>query len=557
MDKRSFLKATIQPPPPVHIPVEAPPPPNGGLAAYSGSWTENEVIHLLKRTLFGASRADIDYFKTRSFQQSITEILNPVATLPDPPVKEYNTPTNATTPDTLIPQGSTWILDPNNDGTVNSLRRASFKKWWMGVMINQDRSIREKMTLFWHNHFSTETAIVGNAQFVYKHHLLLRTYALGNFKSLTRAITIDPAMLVYLNGERNTKSAPDENYGRELQELFCCGKGPDSQYTESDVRAAAQVLTGWRNDAQAISAYFDSKRHDTGNKTFSAFYNNTVIQGKSGATAGDEELDALLDMIFATQEVAKYICRRIYRWFVYYDIDATVEASIITPLAAIFRANNYEIKPVLDVLLRSEHFFDVLAKGCQIKSPVDLVVGTCRELNVAFQPAADYLTNYGFYNYLVTWTGNMQQSIGDPPDVSGWKAYYQVPQFYEVWINSDTLPKRNQFTDTLVQNGYTFNGKRLQIDAAAFAQTLSNPGNPNQLIDDMLKIVFRIEISASSKTQLKTDILLGGQSSDYYWTDAWNLFISTPGNTANTTTVKTRLRDLLKYFMDLSEYQLA
>jgi uncharacterized protein (DUF1800 family) len=252
---------------------------------------------------------------------------------------------------------------------VNSLRNASFKKWWMGVMINQDRSIREKMMLFWHNHFATETNVVGNAQFVYSHHLLLRTYALGNFKSLTRAVTIDPAMLVYLNGERNTKNAPDENYSRELQELFCCGKGPDSLYTEGDVKAAAQVLTGWKNDAATLSSTFVPQRHDATNKQFSSFYNNTIIQGKTGPTAGDEELDALLNMIFATQEVAKYICRRLYRWFVYYDIDDTVEATIITPLANLFRTGNYEIKPVLDVLLKSEHFFDALAKGCLIKSP--------------------------------------------------------------------------------------------------------------------------------------------------------------------------------------------
>ncbi|MDB5211005.1 MAG: hypothetical protein JWQ30_1832, partial [Sediminibacterium sp.] len=530
---------------------------NGGLTAYSGAWTENEAIHLLKRTLFGATKTDIDYFTSRTFQQSVDEILNPTSPLPDPPVKEYTTPANATTPDAAVLQGSTWVLDPSTDGTVNSLRIASFKKWWMGVMINQDRSIREKMTLFWHNHFSTETNVVGNAQFVYSHHLLLRTYALGNFKSLTRAVTIDPAMLVYLNGERNTKNAPDENYGRELQELFCCGKGPDSLYTEADVKAAAQVLTGWKNDAMTLAPTFVSTRHDATNKQFSAFYSNTVIQGKTGATAGDEELDALLNMIFATQEVAKYICRRLYRWFVYYDIDDTVEAAIITPLANMLRTNNYEIKPILDTLLKSEHFFDVLAKGCLIKSPVDLVVGTCRELNIAFQPPSDYISNYGLYSYLATWTANMQQNIGDPPDVSGWKAYYQAPQFYEVWINSDTLPKRNQFTDIMTQTGYTFNGKKIVIDGAEFAKTLSNPGDPNILIDDILKIIYRMDISAASKLQLKTDILLGGQSSDYYWTDAWNMFITSPANAANTNTVKARLRDLLKYFMDLSEYQLA
>lgn len=533
------------------------PPPNGGLSPYGGSWTENEVIHLLKRTMFGAKPADVKYFKNQTFQASVDEILNPVVPLPDPPVKEYTTPQTATTPDTQVLEGDSWVLDPSTDGTVNSLRINSFKKWWMGVMINQDRSIREKMTLFWHDHFATETNVIGNAQFVYKHHLLLRTYALGNFKGLTRAVTIDPGMLVYLNGEKNTVKAPDENYGRELQELFCCGKGPDSKYTEDDVRAAARVLTGWKNSTATLSASFDPTRHDSTDKQFSSFYNNTLIKGKSGPTAGDEELDALLDMIFATQEVAKFICRKLYRWFVYYDIDDTVESNIISPLADILRTHNYEILFPLNTLLKSEHFFDVLARGCQIKSPVDLIVDACREFGVAFQPASDYKTNYGMYAYLVNWSANMQQNIGDPPDVSGWKAYYQAPQFYEMWINSDTLPKRNQFTDTMIQGGYTFNGKPFVINAAAFAASLSNPGDPNQLIDDILTIIFRIDISPASKTQLKTDILLGGQTSDYYWTEAWNQYVTTPGNIANTTTVKNRLRDLLKYFMDLAEYQLA
>lgn len=554
MDRRAFFKSsTPSSPAPVTAPVVQAPPPSGGLAAFSGSWTEAEVIHLLKRTVFGATRADIDYFTSKTFQQSVDEILNPVAPLPDPPVKDY--PINSA--DTNIAQGATWVLDPNTDGTVNSLRIASFKKWWMGVMINQDRSVREKMTLFWHNHFSTETNVISNAQFIYKHHALLRANALGNFKALTKAVTIDPGMLVYLNGERNTKNAPDENYGRELQELFCCGKGPDSLYTEEDVRAAAQVLTGWTNNATTFTSSFDLKRHDTTNKKFSSFYNNTIIQGKNSPSAGDEELDDMLTMIFATQEVAKYICRRLYRWFVYYDIDATVEANIIVPLANLMRSSNYEILPVLNTLLKSEHFFDALAKGCLIKSPVELIVGACREFNVAFQPATDYVSNYGFYNYLANWSANMQQNIGDPPDVSGWKAYYQAPQFYENWINTDTLPKRNQFTDTMVSNGYTFNGKKVGIDAAEFAKTLSNPGDPNVLINDITKIIYRLDISPASKAQLKTDILLGGQTSDYYWTDAWNLFISNPTNLSNATTVRNRLRDLLKYLMDLSEYQLA
>ena len=527
-----------------------------GLNPYTGVWTQNEVVHLLKRTMFGSKKTDIDYFKTRTMSQAVDELLNPTSPLPAPPVKEYDA-TGAAVPDTNIAAGLTWVNDPNNDGTIASRRRASFKKWWMGNMINQDRSLREKMTLFWHNHFSTETNDIGNAQYVYKHHALLRANALGNFKTLVKAITIDPAVLVYLNGQLNTANAPDENYGRELQELFCCGKGSSSLYTETDVKEAAKVLTGWRNNATTMSSFFDSTRHSTVSKQFSAFYNNTIITGRTGATAGDLELDALLTMIFNAQEVSKYICRRLYRWFVYYQIDGAVEANVIEPLAALLRSSNYEVKPVLNLLLKSEHFFDVLNQGSQIKSPVDKVVGMSREFNVIFQPATDYISNYALWNYYVSQLANMQQNIGDPPDVSGWKAYYQEPQFYEIWINSDTLPKRNQFTDVMVASGYTFSGKKIMIDVIEFAKTLSNPSDPNVLIDDAIKILYRVPLSTASKQQIKTDILLVGQSTDYYWTEAWTLYLSNTANTANATIVRNRLRDLFKYFMNLAEYQLA
>lgn len=532
------------------------PPPTTGLAPYTGPWTENEVIHLLKRALFGAKRSDIAYFKTLTCAQAVDQLLAIPPDPPAPPVKEYATPANANNPDTNILQGDTWVNDPNNDGTVNSLRRNSFKKWWMGLMINQDQNLREKMTLFWHNHLATESTDV-NAQFLYKHHALLRSFALGNFKALMKAVTIDPAMLVYLNGQLNQAVAPDENYGRELQELFCCGKGPGSLFTEEDVQASARVLTGWRNNVNTISSFFDNNRHDKKDKQFSSFYNNTVIVGKNGPTAGEEELDALLNMIFATNEVAEYMCRRFYRWFVYYDIDETVENNIIKPLAVIFRNANYEVAPVIRTLLMSEHFYDILSRGCQIKSPVDLAVGLCREFEIPFEPAPEYAINYGHWNYLVNQCSNLQQNIGDPPDVSGWKAYYQEPQFYEIWINSDTLPKRNQFTDTMVMNGFTFGGKRMIIDGAEFAKTLPNPGDPNQLINEFTKLMYRLDISDASKAQIKKDILLGGQSEDYYWTNAWNQYINNPGDMANTTTVRNYIRDLLKYLMNLAEYQLA
>ncbi len=180
-----------------------------------------------------------------------------------------------------------------------------------------------------------------------------------------------------------------------------------------------------------------------------------------------------------------------------------------------------------------------------------------REFNIQFQPATDYINNYALWNYYVSQVTTMQQNIGDPPDVSGWKAYYQEPQFYEIWINADTLPKRNQFTDIMVTSGYTFSGKKIMIDVIEFAKTLSNPSDPNVLINDALQMLFRIPLTAASKNQIKTDILLVGQTSDYYWTEAWTAYISNPANAANATLVRNRLRDMLKYFMNLAEYQLA
>lgn len=552
MDRRDFLTARRRHKPVDHIAFRT----TSGISPYTGPWTEKEIIHLLKRTMFGAQKADVDYFKTRTMDQAVDELLNPTAPNPAPPVKEYTTSANATTPDTGIAQGTTWINDINNDGTVQSQRLASYKKWLTGVMIRQDRSIREKMILFLVDHFGNETQDVGSGNWAYRQHSLIRQYALGNFKNLVRDITTDLMMLRYLNGYLNQASAPDENYARELMELFTVGKGPDSHYTESDVKEAAKVLTGWQINGNTWTAVFNSNRHSTVNKNFSSFFGNTTITGRTGATAGSLELNDLLNMIFAQNEVARYMVRNVYRWFVYYSIDASVEANVITPLADIFRNNNYELKPLLSALFKSEHFYDALNKGCYIKTPADLVIGSLREMNIQFRPDTDWDTNYGLWNTFYSWMLNLGQNLHDPPNVSGLPAFYQEPSFHEIWINSDSLPKRNQFTDTMILSGYARNGFRVQFNCVSFAQTLTNPGNPNDLIDEVLKYFFMNDLSAQSRAQIKTQILLTNQQWDYYWTNAWAAYIANP-NTANFNTVNTRLRSLFQYFFNLSEYQLA
>jgi uncharacterized protein (DUF1800 family) len=567
MDRRDFLtagkaKKTAAPVLPIAIGT-SPTRTESGINPYTGPWTTNEVIHLLKRTTFGAKKADVDFFAAMSMNQAVDALLNvPLAQFtPPPPLKNYTNSVDPNDADNAVAAGQTWVNTNTSDGSVNSQRVLSFKNWWMGQMVNQDRNILEKMTLFWHNHFATEADVIGRAIWCYQNNEVLRRNALGNFKQFVKEMTTNTGMLLYQNGYLNTNAAPDENYGRELQELFVVGKGANNAtqgYAEADVKAAAKVLTGWQINGTTNAAVFTSSRHDPTNKTFSAFYNNTVITGRTGATAGALELDDLLTMLLSVNDPSLHICRKLYRWFVYYEIDAATEANVIAPLAQIFRTNNYDIKPVLAALLKSEHFFDVLNQGCLIKSPIDIIVGLCREFGVVFPTvAADYAGAYNTWYLLNTIAFTFQQYIGDPPNVAGWPAYYQQPQYYEIWINSDTYPKRNQFTDQMLLTGYTRSGKNIRIDPTIFAKSLPNPGDPNALIADSITYLFRLPLTQASKDQLKRDIVLGGQTSDFYWTNAWTAWIANPNDTVNANIVKTKLKDLYQYLLKLAEYQLA
>ncbi|MCG2616437.1 DUF1800 domain-containing protein [Terrimonas sp. NA20] len=550
MDRRAFLTAGRT----KNAPIPAAPEfrTESGLNEYQGAWTRNEAQHLLKRLMFGSAKQDIDYFSSRTMQQAVDELLNPASQFPAPPVNDYT----EDMADPVVAPGATWINDPTDNNELNEFRQESFKKWWAGVMLNQDRSIREKLTLMWADHFGTETNTIRNAHFIYKHNDLLRKDCLGNFRKMVKDVTIDPGMLIYLNGYLNEATAPDENYARELMELYTLGKGPTVAYTEPDVRTAASVLTGWRINPDTLEVYFDPAKHDIKSKTFSSYYNNTVIPGRTGAD-GALETDDLISMLFAKQETSKYICRCIYRWFVYYKIDAAAEANVIVPLSIIFRSNNYEIKPVLEALFKSEHFFDVLNQGCLIKSPVDHVIGCMREFNVVFPAVADYTDAYGMWSFIRSFMQAMGQNIGDPPDVSGWPAYYQEPAYHEMWITHDTLPKRNQFTDLMTWNGHTRNEKTIIIDVIAFTKTLSNPGDPNRLVADALGVMYRVPVSDTAIQSIKQSILLSGQTQDYYWTNAWNGYLSDPGNMQAQTIISNRLKSLYQYLMNLSEYQLS
>ncbi|MDX2284952.1 MAG: DUF1800 domain-containing protein [Bacteroidia bacterium] len=520
-----------------------------GLAPYSGPWTRAQAAHLLRRTLFGPRLGEIGQLAALDAGQA-ADLLLQTGPAPAPPVNDY---ANDQISDPQVPFGQTWVEAPyNND--LEYYRIVSLKGWWISRMLTQPMTIEEKMVMFWHNHFATEMVGVFNARMCYRHLALLRTHALGNFKALVKAVTLDPLMLIYLNGAFNEKDAPDENYARELQELFCLGKGPGSQYTEGDVRAAARVLTGWRVNWETAASFFEPYFHDPYDKQFSSFYQSQRITGRSGA-AGAEELDDLLDMLFEQAETSKFICRKLYRYFVNHEIDEAVETSVIEPLAQLFRDSGYEILPVLSALLKSAHFYDSAVQGAVIKSPAEYLLGMCRSFGIEF-PGPDLLRDGAtLRTYLWYFLITLLQDPGDPPNVAGWPAWYQAPQFDRYWATTDTLPRRAQVAEILLYYGFSTDTYQARLDTVAFTATLPQPEDPNALIDDVESYFFGIPFTAEVRRHLKS-ILLSNQQSDYYWTAAWVSYALDPADEMKRFTVETRLKAFYLFVLQLEEFHL-
>lgn len=518
---------------------------------YGGTWGETQVKHLLRRAMFGHSRADVAFFKGMSMSDAVDYLMNIPSIQPDPPVNGYNTATNI---DPDIAPGQTWVNGPENPD-FTAQRRASLYAWSMEQILKPERHIREKMTVFLHNHFATEAEQVFSPVIAYRHMKLLRENCLGNFRDLVRYITTDVAMLIYLNGYVNTKTAPDENYARELMELFTLGKSPDSQYTEDDVKAAARILTGWRVNFTGLNSFFSEVVHDTGDKTFSGFYGNRVITGKIGPS-GAGETDELLDMIFTHEDiVARFIVRKLYRYFVYYVIDTDIENNVIIPLANIFKTD-WELKPVVTALLKSEHFYDSRNFGCMIKNPLDVFATFIKQFEVQMPVSPVENVHQAYY---AVWAGSAVSGmfLCNPPNVAGWPAYYQTPQYHQLWLNSDTLPKRIQYTVAMLVGLPYRGGSKLQADVIAYASGCTDPSDPDKLIQETIDMMYAMDISSTHKEGLKKSTLLFGQDQNYYWTNAWNDYIANPADAAKKQTVTNGLLLMLKYLLDLAENQLA
>ncbi|HRI01704.1 MAG TPA: DUF1800 domain-containing protein [Saprospiraceae bacterium] len=529
-------------------------PPQSDLTPYSGKWDESTSNHLLKRLCFGAKVEDVKRLAAMSMSQAVDSLLN-LDAIPDPPVNVYSTPT---VPDPDAPYGKTFVNAPLNAALPPEYYQARMnvvKAWWTGNMVQQKTTIVEKMTLFWHNHFATEADTVQAAQVVYYYYKLMRDNCLGNFKQLTFRMSKDLCMLRYLNGYLNSKNAPDENYGRELLELFTVGKGPDSKYTEDDVKAAARVLTGHRINplTSPMSYFFLFTEHDLGTKTFSSFFNNKVIAGKLD---GDSELNELITMLFDQTETARHLVRKLYQFFIYYKIDDTIENTIIRPLADQFKANGYEIKPILSTLFKSAHFYDLYNRGCVIKNPLDYAVGMVREFSVTL-PNKDLLNTYQGWGLVAILSAYQGLNIADPPLVSGWQAWYQSPQYHEIWINADTLANRNKVAEGMNSGaGINISGLIMKIDPIPFTLQMSNPSSAQELTIDAIRYLYNLPLSDQSVQYFK-NFLYAGLPDESYWTVAWAEFQAKPNDPIVKSAVSTRLSSFYKEIISQAEYHLS
>lgn len=516
----------------------------GLLSTYTGPWTRREAAHLLRRTCFGALPAQVQQAVSAGLTSTIGTLFSPHPQ-PDPPVD----------PDT----GVTYVTgeyDPlKNNGAYNRYTKA----WWAGLMLTDTISIREKLTLFWSNHFATEMQVVSNARQSYFLLAYLRENGLKSFKDMTRYVTTDAAMLRYLNGDTNTKGSPNENYARELQELFTIGKGPEAApgdytyYTEQDVQAAAKVLTGWRPNRQTGIVTFSPQQHDTTNKQFSARYQNKVIQGRTGPNAGIDELNELLDMIFSQSQVSRFIVRKLYRWFVHSEITEAVETEVIEPLASTLRQNGFMIEPVLRTLLSSEQMFSAEVIGGQLRSPADFTIGLIRSLQTITYPT-EAMARYNFFNPVQGALQQQQMDLGEPPNVAGWAAYYQEPEFYRIWLTTVTLPLRNGYTDTLITGSRQ--GRNGAFSTVDYVLTISGAEDAYKMVDEINATFFALPFSEDQKARLVKEVLQGGTVPDYEWTTQWQAFKSNPSNQGNRNALKTKLDAFFKYLFRLAEFQL-
>jgi uncharacterized protein (DUF1800 family) len=525
------------------------------LTPYSGSWTKSEAGHLLRRTTFGLTYQALVDAETNGMSATISALMN---------IPAIGEPLTFDTDEGIVPLGESWIgsVYPADDieaQQTQNARAQSMYAWTMERINNeQDNiSICEKMALFWNNHFGT--TITNDARSGYDYYMLLRNNALGDFKQLVKDVTIHPNMLIFLNGNENSVQSPNENFARELLELFTIGKGPQigpgdyTNYTEYDISECAKILSGYvvrgyhsEMDTN-MYATFETWLHDDSQKTLSDKFNNAIINPN-----GADEYADLIDVIFLQDEVSKHICRKLYRYFVHPEIDEQIEQNIIEGLASTFRNNNYEIQPVLEQLLSSEHFYDIALRGCIIKSPIEMLFSLWN--GTLSKPEYDVVTRYPML-LMNTWLASgMGQNYSFPPSVAGWPAYYQQPAYSQLWLNAALLNARvNAINWLALYSGIESNGERWSVNALGFVKSLPVPNSAPEVIQNMIDLFYPKGTTDSQKDILRLTLTNG--LPDFEWTIQYDEHINDPDDENKKNALTNQIKRTLTALFKLPEFQ--
>ncbi len=358
------------------------------LARYDGPFTRRDAAHLLRRAGFGSSASEIDTWTSFGMNGAVDALLHP--TQPDVAFDDY--------PD------ATALFDPKT-------RNVTAQMWWLDRMLRTQHPLVEKMTLFWHGHFATSYRKVP-ANLMVEQIDLFRSQALGHFGQLLLAVSKDPAMLVWLDNRYNNKAHPNENYAREVMELFALGLG---NYTEDDVKNAARAFTGWTLDKNQ-SFVFRPNQHDDDPKTF---------LGHTGNFDGAD----IVSIIISQPIHQRFICRKLLEFFVYSD----PEPELVDALATTYALSGGDIAKTVGTILRSNVFYSARAYRALPKSPIEFAIGTLRFMNVRKVPKDT-----------VAWLQRMGQEPLAPPSVKGWDGG-------PTWINTGTLLARFNYVNRVVK----------------------------------------------------------------------------------------------------------
>ncbi len=482
---------------------------SGTLATYTPSasqpWNKKRIQHFYRRIGFGATDQFISNALSQNPSSFIENTINDVIALGTltPPIWANMTYSDYTgiDPDIEIQQQHTEIaFSWTNNMLANTLPLKNY-------------AIRGRFTMFWSNHFVTRLEDYWCPSWMFNYYQTLQTYAFGNFKEFVKAIGLTPAMIVFLNSYENIASSPNENYARELYELFTLGV--NNNYTQQDIEETARALTGYTGYSEFCAPItFNSSDFDTSSKTI------------FGQTA-NFTYDTVIDNLFQERstEIAHYICGKLYTYFVSPDVDS----AIVSGLAATFIANNFELAPVYKQLFKSEHFFDDTAIGVIVKSPYDL-------FNAMSKETIPYFDN-SFLESIIWYNGEIGQSIFEPLDVSGWQGNHD-------WINSSTLIGRWSLMEWYIWRIWDDQPDTLRDFAVSLANTSNDPTLITQIIVDNL---ISNGLQTPADYTIATDVFKAEVPQNYYDNGQWDLQWST---------VPYQVLLLLMHITKLPEFQL-